>query len=258
MSDLEIYASIAANLEESSWSSVLSQLDKDTFNKLQTALDSLKEVADTPEEKISSDPNAAIKQLNAKLNKLIKGLKAHRGRFNRLENRLTSIEQNGVIGSGGGGGGGASNDYEASIGVSISSDIGGGVKPIKKRKQKRTLKTMAKSEEIKDDSLKERKHFYQFGYRKLQVLKPSVGYPTKKEAQRPVEGKLELFYAHGYSGNFDESRQNICLSHDGTKLIYYIAAIAVVYDYNANSQQFFTKHNDDLTSLRYLLFFCIF
>merc|ERR1712032_1273915 len=96
---------------------------------------------------------------------------------------------------------------------------------------------------------KERKHFYQFGYRKLQVLKPSVGYPTKKEAQRSVEGKLELFYAHGYSGNFDESRQNICLSNDGTKLIYYIAAIGVVYDFTNNSQQFFTKHNDDVTTV---------
>eukprot|EP01084_Bolivina_argentea_P033253 61531_1 len=129
-------------------------------------------------------------------------------------------------------------------------NIGGGIKPIKKRKKKRALKSMAKdNDNIKDDSLKERKHFYQFGYRKLQVLKPSVGYPTKKEAQRPVEGKLELMWSHGYSGNFDESRQNICLSSDGKKLLYYIAAIAVVYDYDKGEQSFFTKHNDDLTSI---------
>merc|ERR1711997_1272543 len=111
--------------------------DKDTFIKLQSALDSLKEVADTQEEKLNDDPSAAIKQLNAKLNKLIKGLKAHRGRFNRIENRISGIEQNGIVG--GGGGGNANKGYEAAIGLSTSVDIGGGVKPIKKKKQRRKL-----------------------------------------------------------------------------------------------------------------------
>ena len=208
--------------------------------KVQSALDSLKEVAPTQEEeKIADEPMEAIKQLNAKLTKVMKQLKAHRGRFTRIENRVSSIERSGVTGGG--------NDYAAAIGIDNNIDIG--VKPTKKRKKQRKIKTMAKSQDLVDDSQKDRKHFYHFGTRNLQVLKPSVGYPTKKEAQRPVEGKLELFYSHGYSGNFDESRQNICLSSDGTKLIYYIAAIAVVYDYKNNSQQFFTKHNDDLTSL---------
>merc|ERR1719412_21383 len=118
------------------------------------------------------------------------------------------------------------------------------------KKQKRKLKTMHQPDDIKEEDMKtgHRKHFYQFGYRKLQVLKPSNGYPTRKEAQRPVEGKLELFYAHGYSGNFDESRQNICLSQDGQFLIYYIAAVVIVFDYAANTQRFFTKHNDDITT----------
>ena len=215
-------------------------------------MDSLKEVAESPEEKVSTeDPSKAIQQLSAKLNKLIKGLKAHRGRFNRIEARLASIEQNGA--------GMGNNDtalYEAAIGVS-SNGIGGGIKPIKKRKPKRKLKTMAESENIKDDSMKDRKHFYKFGSRKLQVLKPSIGCPTKKQAQRPVEGKLELFFAHGYSGNFEDSRQNVCLSDDGSKLLYYIAAIAVVYDYKNNTQQFFTKHNDDLTTLS-MLYICVY
>merc|ERR1711933_400424 len=74
----------------------------------------------------------------------------------------------------------------------------------------------------KDNSRASRKVMYNFGSRKLQVLRPSEGYPTKKEAKRAVEGKLKLFYAHGYSGNFDESRQNIYLSQDGQFLIYYI------------------------------------
>eukprot|EP01084_Bolivina_argentea_P140549 247044_1 len=115
MSDLEIYASIAANLEESAWSSVLSQLDKEAFAKIQAALDGLKEVADTPDEEIKQDPQAAIKQLNAKLTKLIKGLKAHRGRFSRMEARISQIEANGVSIGGGGGG-----SYEAEIGISSS------------------------------------------------------------------------------------------------------------------------------------------
>merc|ERR1712228_100031 len=99
MSDLEIYASIASNLEEASWSSIFSQLDTETFTKLQSALDSLKSVSDAPEEKLSDDPSAAITQLNAKLNKILKGLKAHRGRFNRIENRVSSIESNGIVAS---------------------------------------------------------------------------------------------------------------------------------------------------------------
>lgn len=94
-----------------------------------------------------------------------------------------------------------------------------------------------------------RKVMYNFGSRKLQVLKPSKGYPDKKTAKRAVEGKLKLFYAHGYSGNFDESRQNIYLSQDGKFLIYYIAAVVIVFDYAANTQKFFTKHNDDITSI---------
>ena len=90
---------------------------------------------------------------------------------------------------------------------------------------------------------------YNFHSRKIQVIKPSKGYPDKKTAKRAVEGKLKLFYAHGYSGNFDDSRQNIYLSQDGKFLLYYIAAVVVVYDYAANTQKFFTKHNDDLTTL---------
>ena len=85
-------------------------------------------------------------------------------------------------------------------------------------------------------------------HNKLQMLKPSEGYPTKKEAQRPVEGALELFYSHGYSGNFDDSRQNVLLSDDGSKLIYFIAAVVVVFDYKARTQKFFTRHNDDITT----------
>eukprot|EP01083_Nonionella_stella_P171175 584134_1 len=253
MSDLEICASIASNLEQSSWSSILSQLDKDTFDKLQSALHSHKDISETPDETISTDPSAAIKQLNAKLTKLIKGLKAHRGRFERMEEqnkalnaRISQMEhtspQTHITAQT------TAPIYDSSISKPSQTNAYTVAKP---RRRSRKLKSMPKSlDDVKenDTDTKHRMHFYQFGSRRLQVLKPSE-YPTKKEAQRPVEGKLELFYSHGYSGNFEGSRQNICLSHDGTKLIYYIAAIAVVYDYNKNEQQFFTKHNDDVTTL---------
>ena len=115
------------SLEESSWSSIFSQLDKETFSKIQSALDSLKDVAEVSEEKVSSDPTAAIEQLNLKLTKMVKALKAHRGRFNRIENRLSAMEQQGV-------------DRD------MDMNMGGGAKPIRKRK-KRKLKTMAMDDE---------------------------------------------------------------------------------------------------------------
>eukprot|EP01084_Bolivina_argentea_P273583 466066_1 len=90
---------------------------------------------------------------------------------------------------------------------------------------------------------------YNFGSRKLQVLRPSKDYPDKRAARAAVRGKLKLAKVHGYSGNFDESRQNIYLSQDGSCLMFYIAAVVVVFDYAKNTQKFFTKHNDDITTI---------
>eukprot|EP01083_Nonionella_stella_P254181 873754_1 len=221
--DLEICASIAANLEESGWSSIFSQLDKDTFNKIQNALYKLKDIADTPEEKItSSDPTAAIKQLNAKINKLVKGLKAHRDRFRKMEQdnksilaRIGQIESQGTISTIqrpiGGTTQRTSHKRSSSSDKSDNKTYKAYDKEINKRAS-RKLKSMPREilnelkeiEEENDEKTnrKSRMHFYQFGSRKLQVLKPNE-YPIKKHAQRPVEGKLELFYSHGYSGNFD-------------------------------------------------------
>eukprot|EP01084_Bolivina_argentea_P319902 554923_1 len=128
-------------------------------------------------------------------------------------------------------------------------------KEILKKRKAAEKKGVGKSKKSKTEEKKDgggrggRKLMYNFGSRKLQVLKPSKGYPDKKTAKRAVEGKLKLFYAHGYSGNFDESRQNIYLSQDGKFLIYYIAAVVIVFDYAANTQKFFTKQNDDITTI---------
>ena len=54
------------------------------------------------------DAVEAMKVLNEKLNKISKGLKVHRKRFDRINARLAAIEAGGV----GGGGGGAAADYD--------------------------------------------------------------------------------------------------------------------------------------------------
>merc|ERR1719273_590359 len=73
------------------------------MTKLQGLLFSVKGVSETKEEEIpADDPSAALKQLNSKLTKMMKGLKSHRERFRRLEEtnkglkaRINQLEQDG-------------------------------------------------------------------------------------------------------------------------------------------------------------------
>eukprot|EP01084_Bolivina_argentea_P192042 329751_1 len=121
-----------------------------------------------------------------------------------------------------------------------------------KSKSKTKSKPISQSttkEQKEDIDIAERSINYRFGCRKINCIAPSVGYPDKKQAKRPVEGELKLFRAHGYSGCFQQCRQNIYLSHCGKYLIYYIASVCIVYDYEANTQRFFTMHNDDITTI---------
>eukprot|EP00486_Rosalina_sp_Unknown_P004737 CAMPEP_0201569774 /NCGR_PEP_ID=MMETSP0190_2-20130828/11655_1 /ASSEMBLY_ACC=CAM_ASM_000263 /TAXON_ID=37353 /ORGANISM="Rosalina sp." /LENGTH=218 /DNA_ID=CAMNT_0047992511 /DNA_START=155 /DNA_END=808 /DNA_ORIENTATION=+ len=89
---------------------------------------------------------------------------------------------------------------------------------------------------------------YQFGSRRLNVTVPD-DYAKIKSAEGPPKAGLQLKYAHGYSGNFDESRQNVYLTSDGKNLIYYIAAVVVVMNVETGTQEFFTRHNDDITTV---------
>ena len=90
---------------------------------------------------------------------------------------------------------------------------------------------------------------YQFGSARLNLNIPEDYAKIKAaEPKLPTAG-LELAYAHGYSGNFDESRQNVYLTPDGKLLIYYIAAVVVVMNVNTGKQSFFTHHNDDITTV---------
>merc|ERR1719204_899305 len=107
MSELELCASVAANLAQlSSWISVLSKLDKDTFGHFRTALYSLSPTTPEPSEPGSmiiipsppaSPPKAdhecapgnvdqfAASAINARLAKLEKVEKANDSRFRELE-----------------------------------------------------------------------------------------------------------------------------------------------------------------------------
>ena len=305
-------------MDESSWSSILSQLDRETFDKFQSALYALTERTDVCEEKVASssgqresakDQTEAIKELKSKLTKMET---TNRGEFDRLEaankelmERLSRIEEamrretaspppspkppksanrshshskslsipslpNGANGpppktpklshS-------KSINLSKSMSFSKKMDkamhrqhghhrsqsvlISSNTAKRKNRRQKSMLFSMPPSfEELKENEskTKPRMHFYQFGSRKLQMLKPTE-YPSMEEAQRPVEGALELLYVHGYSGHFEDSRQNICRSDDGTKILYYMAKVAVVHDHESNTQRFFREHNDVITAI---------
>ena len=78
------------------------------------------------------------------------------------------------------------------------------------------IKRLEQEDEDKLISADARRIVYQFGSARLEVLRPSKGYPDKQTAKRSVEGKLRLKYAHGYSGSYDDSLQNLYLSKVGT------------------------------------------
>jgi len=238
MDDNELYASIASNLEESGWSKIFSEMDKDALGKLFEALKPLQEVAEEKTDEVPEDTAAALKMLNEKMDRMSKGLKIHRKRFDKINQRLKAIEENG--GGGGGGSAGANDDDD---------DVVVTKKPrAKKTRKLRSQASNASAKEEKEDAgIANRKVVYRFGSRPLQVVKPTEGYPSAKDARLPPQGKLELFYAHGYHGAEDNARCNLYLSQDGKLLIYYIAAVGIVYDFGNNTQRFFTRHNDDVT-----------
>lgn len=243
-SDLDLYVSIASGIEEAGWSAILAALDEDTLKKLTAELDKVQDVAEAKaEEADADDPSAAITQINAKMTKLLKGLKMHTKRFKQIDQRIKALEERGV-----GGGGGAAGGIS---GIGLDDDVAVSTRPVRRKRQPKKLRSMNKGgkEEKEDDSLKARKLTIRFGSRSQTVLKPSEGYPDAKSARQKPQGSLELFHAHGYHGNDAQGRGNLYLSKDGKSLIYYIAAVGVVYNYEDDTQKFFTRHNDDITCI---------
>lgn len=68
--------------------------------------------------------------------------------------------------------------------------------------------------------------------------------PSKPVAS-PVE-KLKLEWAYGYRGR--DGRNNLYLLPTG-EMIYFIAAVVVLYNVDEQIQRHYTGHNDDVKSL---------
>ncbi|XP_046579491.1 echinoderm microtubule-associated protein-like CG42247 [Haliotis rubra] len=58
--------------------------------------------------------------------------------------------------------------------------------------------------------------------------------------------KLMLQWVYGYRGNDRHKNLDIL---DTSELVYYVAAVVVIYDWHNHSQRFYTGHNEDITCL---------
>jgi WD40 repeat protein len=92
-----------------------------------------------------------------------------------------------------------------------------------------------------------RRQQYKFGKGDVVYITPS-NYPKEEEYRKEnVHGELILEHIYGYKGNTNNSRQNIYL-RDGL-LLYYNAAVGIVFNPLNKQQHFFTEHSDDITCL---------
>lgn len=141
---------------------------------------------------------------------------------------------------------------DISAGLANSSDPKGVMTP-KSAARSKMAQSMASRRDAggvktagKDRATAKRKIYYRFGSRRIPVVKPTNEIGPKEKAAKPAK-ELALDYAYGYQGNDAHSRQNLLLSHDKRKLIYYIAGVCVVHDLDKGTQRFFTEHNEDVT-----------
>ena len=58
--------------------------------------------------------------------------------------------------------------------------------------------------------------------------------------------KLVLHHVHGYRGS--DCRNNLLFTADG-ELLYFVAAVGVVHNFDTNTQRFFTAHDDDIVAI---------
>ena len=75
------------------------------------------------------------------------------------------------------------------------------------------------------------------------AIKPPTDPPPSDGAQ-PAED-LELRYVHGYRGH--DTRNNVHWLN-GTEAVFFVAAVGVVHDLQADKQRFFQGHTDDIVS----------
>ena len=69
---------------------------------------------------------------------------------------------------------------------------------------------------------------------------------ARRSAQRP-RASLQLEFVYGYGG-LDNTSPNLFYTSNGS-IVYYTAAVGIVYDMHANRQKFFLEHTDDIKSL---------
>ena len=73
-----------------------------------------------------------------------------------------------------------------------------------------------------------------------------TGAPAARSAARP-DATLELEHVHGYAR--DSLACNLFYTSRANTVVYYTAAIGIVYDASANAQRFFRGHDDDVRCL---------
>ncbi|GLC44364.1 hypothetical protein PLESTF_000049800 [Pleodorina starrii] len=87
-----------------------------------------------------------------------------------------------------------------------------------------------------------------YRYCRKPVFPPSNwdGTPALRSARKPKPG-LKLEFVYGYAG-VENTASNIFITGDG-RLVYYTAAVGVVYDPTTHTQRFFQGHDDDIRCL---------
>ena len=72
------------------------------------------------------------------------------------------------------------------------------------------------------------------------------GFKSSLNASQPPETNLDLKFAHGY--RCKDSRGNVKYASNGN-IVYPCAALGVVHNKNAGTQDFFNLHQEDVISL---------
>ncbi|KAK3752556.1 hypothetical protein QZH41_013411, partial [Actinostola sp. cb2023] len=81
--------------------------------------------------------------------------------------------------------------------------------------------------------------------RKVYVYPPDEHIDTTVSSE-PPDAKLVLEWVYGYRGR--DCRKNLSVLQSG-ELVYFIAAVVVIFDKKANKQRHYTEHTDDIKSM---------
>lgn len=74
-------------------------------------------------------------------------------------------------------------------------------------------------------------------------------YPPAQQTQvdnSPPDKKLQLKWVHGYRGR--DTHKNLWVLPSG-ELLYYVAAVAILYDRDEETQRHYTGHTEDIMRL---------